>query len=194
VQGNTSACPLCGDLRDLAGMNPMGLRSPHFSLTLFGPSNPTRAVTAPAWRIPLDRKCYPAGALSQRAGPGFAPTPPASDAGTICSRTSPRHASQLTTISPDAGMGPPAGAGGTDADAGRTVQRVSRRADVDLPRRGPGLPRLPRSPLAPAPARSSKAPAEAPRLQRRSAHKQFRTGGAERINCGKFRGCSPPLA
>jgi hypothetical protein len=24
-------------------------RGPHFSLTLFGPSHPTRAVTAPAW-------------------------------------------------------------------------------------------------------------------------------------------------
>src|SRR6516164_475 len=33
-----------------------GLRGPHFSLTLFGPLHPTRAVTAPAWRIlPLNR-------------------------------------------------------------------------------------------------------------------------------------------
>jgi len=179
VQGDTSACPLCGDLRDLAGMNPMGLRSPHFNLTLFGPSNPTRAVTSPAWRIPLDRKWYPPAALPQRAGPGFAPTPPASDAGTICSRTSPRHASQLT-ISPDTGMGALAGAGSTDADARWAVQRVPRRADVNLPRRGPDLPRLPRGPLASAPARSdSKTPAAGPRSRcprRGSAREQLRTG------------------
>jgi hypothetical protein len=52
-----------------------GLRGPHFSLVLFGPSNPTRAVTSPAWRVPLDRKWYPVAALPHRAGPGFHPTP-----------------------------------------------------------------------------------------------------------------------
>ena len=87
----------------------------------------------------------------------------------------PQHASQLT-ISPDAGMGPPPGAGGTDADARWAVQRVPRRADVNLPGRGPGLPRLPRGPLAPAPARSdSKTPAAGPRSRcssRGSARKQ----------------------
>jgi len=39
-------------------LNPsiVGLRGPHFSLALFGPLNPTRAVTSPAWRVPLARK------------------------------------------------------------------------------------------------------------------------------------------
>ena len=32
-----------------------GSRGPHFSLALFGPLNPTRAATAPAWCVPLDR-------------------------------------------------------------------------------------------------------------------------------------------
>jgi hypothetical protein len=41
-----------GDLRNLAGNEPRG---PHFSLALFGPLNPTRAVTSPAWCFPLDR-------------------------------------------------------------------------------------------------------------------------------------------
>ena len=51
-----SQCPHGGG--DLPGMNPAaipGLRGPHFSLALSGPLNPTRAVTAPAWRILLDR-------------------------------------------------------------------------------------------------------------------------------------------
>jgi hypothetical protein len=78
VQGNTSACPLCGDLRDFAVMTPAayaGVEGPHFSPALFGPLHPTRAVTAPAWCVPLDRKCYPAAALPQRAGPGPLPRP-----------------------------------------------------------------------------------------------------------------------
>ena len=74
-----------------------------------------------------------------------------------------RHACILTTISPDTGMDAPAGAGSTDADAGWAVQRMPRRADVNLQGRGPGVPRLPRGPVAPAPARAPDAQgAEAP--------------------------------
>jgi len=75
--------------------------------------------------------------------------------------------------------------GGTDADARWAVQRVPRRADVNLPGRGPGLPRLPRGPLAPAPARSdSKTPAAGPRSRcsrRGSARKQLRTSARQSL-------------
>ena len=55
-----SWCPHGGDLRDFAVMTPAayaGVEGPHFSPALFGPLNPTRAVTSPAWCVPLDRCC-----------------------------------------------------------------------------------------------------------------------------------------
>jgi hypothetical protein len=44
----------------------------------------------------------------------------------------PRHASLITAISSDTEMGPPAGAGSTDADTRGLLQRVQDRADDDL--------------------------------------------------------------
>jgi hypothetical protein len=181
-----SRCPAMATPPSWAGQSttcPLGQRGSTSAAMVSGPSratswSPTMRLEAPikvtpsrSWRCSAPRLLSgPSPALRFGCAGGSR-----SIAGTHRQDTSlPRHADQ-PTISPDTGIAAPAGAGSTDAEAGRAVQRVSRRADVNLPRRGPGLQRLPRSPLAPAPARSSKALAEAPRPQRRSAHEQLRT-------------------
>jgi len=77
----------CETWRDITPRCYSGAEGPHFSLALFGPLNPTRAVTSPAWKLPPRSEMLSCRCSSPKSRSRLRPLPQAQAAGTTCSKS-----------------------------------------------------------------------------------------------------------